>query len=148
MEPLAPGSAAPPIEGVDLDRPALVFFYKVTCPVCVLAAPVAEKLQLAYPGRIAAVGQDPEPDLEAFARTHNWTFASLRDAPPYPMSNAYEVRVVPTLFLVDAGSVLDVVESWDREGYNRVSHGLAELIGSDASIVSTPDDGLPSFRPG
>ena len=88
-----------------------------------------------------------EAKLE-FARTFGVTFASIPDAPPYPVSSTYGVRTVPTLFLVDGGTVLDVVESWDRDGYNRVSHGLAELIGADASTVSTPDDGLPPFRPG
>ena len=148
MEPISPGSAAPTIEGLDLSRPQLLFFYKVTCPVCQLAAPIAELLQQAYPGRITGVGQDGEDELRRFADAYGVGFASVRDAPPYPASNAYGVRVVPTLFLVDGGDVLDVVESWDREGFNRVSHGLAELIGADASTVSTPDDGLPSFRPG
>ena len=148
MEPLGAGSEAPPIEGIDLSQPRALWFHKVTCPVCKLAAPVAERLSSAYPGVVTGVGQDPRPELESFAREFGVGFESTVDSPPYPASDAYGIRVVPTLFLVDAGQILDVVESWDRDGYNRVSHGLAELVGTDASVVSTPDDGLPSFRPG
>jgi hypothetical protein len=46
------------------------------------------------------------------------------------------------------GTVVDVVESWDREGMNRISRVLAGLIGTDPVTVSTPDDGLPDFKPG
>jgi thiol-disulfide isomerase/thioredoxin len=147
-EPLGPGESAPEIPGADLDDPTLLFFYKVTCPVCQLAAPVAQQLQDAYPGRVVGVGQDPAPELAAFASRHGMTIPTVQDEPPYELSEAYGCRVVPTLFLVDGGIVQDVAESWDRDGYNRLSHGLAELIGADASTVSTPGDGLPSFRPG
>jgi len=148
MEPLPTGSDAPPIEGIDLSGPRLVWFYKVTCPVCQLAAPVAQRLHDAYPEAVIGIGQDPVDALRAFSARFGVAFPSMVDASPYPASTAYGVRVVPTLFLVDGGTVLDVVESWDRDGYNRVSHGFAELVGADASTVSTPEDGLPSFRPG
>jgi hypothetical protein len=52
------------------------------------------------------------------------------------------------MFLVDGGEVRDVVESWDRDGYNRVSVGLAERAGVQPVTASTEDDGLPAFRPG
>jgi len=41
-----------------------------------------------------------------------------------------------------------VVESWDRDGYNRIAKRLAQATGSPAGAVSDPGDGLPSFRPG
>jgi hypothetical protein len=56
---------------------------------------------------------------------------------------------VPTIVSVDGeGRVADVVESWDRDGYNRASRTLAELLGADAVVISEPSDGLPEFRPG
>ena len=148
MEPLAVGSAAPPFAEIDLAEPRVLFFYKVTCPVCQLAAPVMERFEQAYSGRITGVGQDPESKLRAFAADYGITFPSVVDAPPYPASRAYGVRVVPTLFLVRDGEVRDVVESWDRDGFNRAARGLAEIIGAEPTVLSTPDDGLPPFRPG
>ena len=55
---------------------------------------------------------------------------------------------MPTLVLVDSGSVTDVAESWDRDGWNRIVEGLAERRGESVQPVSRPGDGLPSFRPG
>jgi hypothetical protein len=44
--------------------------------------------------------------------------------------------------------VTDVVESWDRDGMNRVSATLGRLLGIDAEVLSEPSDGLPDFKPG
>jgi thiol-disulfide isomerase/thioredoxin len=150
MEPLAPGTRAPPLDGAELpDGPVALWFYKVTCPVCQMAAPVAEALHAAHPGRVVGVGQDPPEKLAAFSDEYGARFPSVPDLPPYVASNAWGVRVVPTAFLLDADrTIVDVVESWDREGMNRLAEGLAELSGDEASVVSDPGDGLPPFRPG
>jgi len=146
---IPPGSTAPPIPGVAFDRPKALYFYKVTCPVCQLSAPVSEAFERAYPGRIVGVGQDPPGKLGRFSGQFGLTYPFLADDPPYPVSAAYGLRVVPTLFLVDeGGTVLESVESWDREGFNRVSEHLAELTGAPPAEVSNPSDGLPPFRPG
>jgi thiol-disulfide isomerase/thioredoxin len=143
------GADAPPIDGVDLEGgPRALWFHKVTCPVCQLAAPVAERLGAAYPERLVGLGQDPEDQLRQFQSAYGTRFEVISDAPAYGVSGRYGLAVVPTLVLVDRGTVLDVVESWDRDGYNRVSARLAELIGVEPSVVSTVEDGLPSFRPG
>jgi hypothetical protein len=71
------------------------------------------------------------------------------DLPPYGVSNAYGISVVPTMYLVDAeGTVLDAVESWDLDGYRRVSERLAELVGSAPAELDAVTVGLPRFRPG
>jgi hypothetical protein len=121
----------------------------VSCPVCHQSAPVAERFEQAYPGRISGVGQDPPERLRDFATEWGVTFPSVPEQPPYPVSNAYGIRVVPTLFLVAPdGEILETVESWDREGYNAVSRRLSDLIGATFEVVSTPGDALPPFRPG
>src|SRR5919197_938469 len=99
MQEIQPGGKAPPVPGVDFTLGATaLFFYKVTCPVCQIAAPVAAKLEQAYPGRIAGIGQDPEEKLAAFDRQYGLGFDSVTDLPPYDVSNAYGVIAVPTLF--------------------------------------------------
>jgi thiol-disulfide isomerase/thioredoxin len=149
MLPLSEGSTAPAVPGLDLtDGPKAVFFYKVTCPVCQMAAPKAQGLLEAYPGRVVGVGQDPEEKLVAFDREYGMAIPWVPDVPPYDVSNAYGVRVVPTVFVVQDSTVIDTVESWDRDGYNRLSRRLAELTGSDHAEISNPGDGLPPFRPG
>jgi hypothetical protein len=148
VSPLQPGAEAPDIPGIDLQEPRAVWFHKVTCPVCQLAAPVAQRLEDAYAGRVVGVGQDPTERLEEFSGEFGMTFPVLTDEPPYSVSKAYGITTVPTLFLVQGGRITDVVESWDRDGYNRASGRLAELTGSEPTTLSDPADGLPSFRPG
>lgn len=150
MAPLAPGSVAPRLEGIDLEAaPVALFFYKVTCPVCQMAAPATEAFERAYPGRIVGIGEDPEPKIRRFSQEHGLTFPSVPDPAPYPASAAYGLRSVPTLFVVGPdGAIVETVESWDREGYNRASRRLADLTGLPYAAVSEAGDGLPPFRPG
>jgi peroxiredoxin len=149
-EPLPIGSVAPPIPGIDFSSgPTALFFYKVTCPVCQMAASPARRFEEAYPGRIRGIGQDPEEKLVEFDRTYGLGFPTVVDLPPYQVSDAYGIRAVPTTVLVAPdGSVLDLVESWDREGLNRLSKELASLIDAELVPISEPGDGLPPFRPG
>jgi len=145
------GQVAPDIPGVDFGRagPLALFFYKVTCPVCQMAAPKVQAFEDAYPGRIVGVGQDPPENLARFKAEYSMSFASLPDLPPYDVSNAYGIEAVPTMFLVNgAGTILASAESWDREGVNALSHQLADLTGSAYRSISEPGDGLPPFRPG
>jgi thiol-disulfide isomerase/thioredoxin len=149
MEPLRPGSPAPPIDGADVtDGPRAVLFYKVTCPTCQLIAPVAERLHRSFPDRLVGVGQDPREKIEQFEQELGTSFPSVADQPPYEVSNAWGIRTVPTLFVVDDGEVADVVESWDRDGWNRVAGKLGVLSGIAAESLSWEGDGLPPFRPG
>ena len=135
--------------GVAAGSPHALVFYKVTCPTCQMAAPVLDRFERAYPGRVIGVGQDPIGTLERFSAAYDMTLLSLVDEAPYDASNAYGIEHVPTLFVVDgAGNVADVVESWDRDSYNHASRTLAELLGDEAVVISEASDGLPEFRPG
>jgi hypothetical protein len=146
---LPTGARAPDVPGADLSSgPKALFFYKVTCPTCQIAAPVAERLFGTFPDRFVAVVQDPPERVEGFAEEYGTTFQSVTDAPPYELSDAFGIEVVPTLFLVEDGSVTDVVESWDRDGWNRVASRLAGALGQSLAPLSEESDGLPAFRPG
>jgi thiol-disulfide isomerase/thioredoxin len=146
--PIAPGASAPSIEGVSQDGARAIVFYKVTCPVCQMAAPKVQALADTYPERVVVVGQDPPDRLAAFGVDYGMPISPVADLPPYHASEAYGVRTVPTIFLVDGDTVVDTVEGWDRAGFNRVSGRLAELSGAAYRPVSETGDGLPPFRPG
>ena len=150
MSPLQPGAVAPAIPGLAFgDGPVGLFFFKVTCPTCQLAAPTMQGFEQAFPGRVIGVGQDPEPDLEAFGNAYAMGIRAVRDAPPYPVSDAYGIVSVPTLFLVgEDGRILETVGAWDRAGFNGVAAAMAGLTGVEAPVISRPDDGLPDFKPG
>lgn len=148
MTLLQPGTAVPPVPGVELgDGPTVLLFYKVTCPTCQMAGPAAAGLARRFPARFASVVQDPPERAEGFAHEYG-DFPSVTDAPPYAISDAFGIRVVPTLFTIEGGVVSGVVESWNRDAWNEVAARLAESEGAPAELVSSPDDGLPPFRPG
>ncbi len=144
------GDPAPSLPGVTFgEGPVGVFFYKVSCPTCQVAAPKMAAFEQAYPGRVIGIGQDPADELARFSRDYAMGIRSIEDAPPYPLSDAYAIVSVPTLYLVgDDGRLLETVGTWDRPGFNRVAQRLAELTGADPVLVSTPGDGLPDFKPG
>jgi hypothetical protein len=150
MPPPAVGTPAPPVPGIDFSSgPTTLFFYKVTCPVCQMAAPSIATFETAYPGGITGIGQDPPEKLDAFGRTYGLTFESMPESPPYPVSEAYGIRVVPTLVLVGAGGLVEAVaESWDRGAVNGLSRRMAELLDAPFATISREGDGLPAFRPG
>ena len=138
---IAIGDAAPLVPGVTFgEGPMALVFYKVTCPVCQMAAPKVDAMARAYPGRVVGVGQDPPDELERFGREFGMDVPAVPDLPPYDVSK---------LIVIDgAGEVADAVISWDRTGYNRASARLAEFLGVEPAPVSDSSDGLPPFRPG
>lgn len=150
MSPLAVGDIAPPVPGVRFgEGPVGLFFFKVTCPTCQMAAPAMRRFEEASPGRVTGVGQDPMPALDRFADAFDLGIGSVEDPPPYVVSDAYAVVSVPTLYLVgEDGRMLDVVGAWDRDGFNRVASTIADLTGSEPVVISAPGDGLPAFKPG
>lgn len=146
---IAPGSLAPDVAGVSVPGPRALVFYKTTCSVTRMAGPPIARFAEAYPGAVVGVGQDPPGELAAFATDVGWGFPQVPDLPPYAASKAFRIASAPTVIVVDGdGTVADVVESWDRDGLNRVSGVLAGLLGAEAVTVSTADDGLPDFKPG
>jgi peroxiredoxin len=150
---LRPGDAAPSFSLPEIDGagtvddpwregPVVLAFFKVTCPVCRMAAP---KVRAMADGgaRVVGVGQDPRPALVAYRDRFDQLVPTVPDTAPYPVSSAYGLAAVPTLFLVGPdGVVADAVAGWDREGWNRVA------AAAGASPVSADGDGLPPFRPG
>jgi len=143
------GARAPHVDGVETTGPHALVFYKTTCSVTEMAGAPLARLGDAYPGAVTGVGQDPQRDLNAFAREHAWGFPQVTDLAPYVASDAYGIASAPTVVVVDAeGRVAHVVESWDRDGINRASTALARLLGTEPETLSSPGDGLPPFKPG
>jgi peroxiredoxin len=150
---LAPGDRAPSLELPDAatgesvtdpwrEGPVVLAFFKTTCPVCQMAAPKVQALADAGV-RVVAVGEDAPTAIRTYAERHGQKVTTLSEAAPYPVSDAFGIDTVPTLFRVDEdGTARDAVVSWDRDGWNR----FAEAAGGTA--VSEEGDGLPPFRPG
>jgi len=83
--------------------PVVLVFFKVSCPTCQYALPFYERLFKAYKNHqvtLVGVSQNDAQDTAAFAREFGVHFPLLLDeSSRYPVSNAYGLTNVPTIFL-------------------------------------------------
>ncbi|MGI8992654.1 MAG: peroxiredoxin family protein [Bryobacteraceae bacterium] len=85
--------------------PALLAFFKISCPVCQFTWPFLERL---YRGsgesapQLIGISQDDAEATAAFNERFGATFPTLLDTPSrnYPAGTAYRIANVPSLFLV------------------------------------------------
>ena len=161
--PLAPGAAAPSFKLLDGERtprslteltaagPALLVFFKTSCPTCRLAFPVIGELQRRYGDAVpvVAVTQTDLATTMPWLAEHGFAGPVLDDERDrFQVSNAYAVRSVPTLVLVDDGRVVATSEGWDRDRMNRWAADLGAATGREAPPVSVEGDGRPVYKPG
>jgi len=163
---LAPGTIAPPFDlaagdgdrarislaDLNAEGPALLAFFKSSCPVCRLSFPIWGELARRYGTAVAvvAVSQDPLAKARSWLDEADFLAPVVDDSDGFATSRAYGVDTVPTLVLVGAdGRIVDASQGWDRKRANDLDLTLAELTGlPSAGPVSTASDGLPAYRPG
>ena len=100
--------------------PALLAFFKISCPVCQFTFPFLERIHqglMEQRLRVYAVSQNDAEDTEAFNRRFGVTFPTLLDPEDenFPASNAYGISSVPTMILVETNGTI----SRALEGFNR-----------------------------
>ena len=130
-------------------RVQAVFFFKVSCPTCPLAAPAVERLRKAYPGLdVVAVSQDSEGETQEWMRQQGLdASAAVVEGEKYPASTAFGLEAVPTLVLLDGnGAIAAAQEGWSRDGYDALAKEAARLVGAPPVAIA-PAEG-PAFRPG
>ena len=149
----APSFTLPAVEGGEAvadpwvtDSPSestLVAFFKTSCPVCKMVAPMLTKL--AEGGvRVVAVGQDPPDAIAEYSESQGQRVPALSEAPPYAASESYGLEAVPTIFVIGGdGEIRQAIAGWNRDTWNE----LAATLGL-AEPLSSPYDGLRAFRPG
>jgi peroxiredoxin len=165
MPALAAGVEAPDIQLSFLDGtkfsldnalkqgPVVAAFFKVNCPVCQLAFPYVERIYKAYKamGKVTLVGvsQNDNSDTQAFSRHFGVTFPVLLDAKGYPVSNAYGLTNVPTIFLISPQREIEAsIVSWSKADMEELNRTLAKISGVLAAQIFTASDHVPDFKPG
>src|SRR3954469_24206813 len=81
-------------------KPALLAFFKVSCPVCQFTFPFLERMYKKFGGEgvsFLAISQDDARATKEFARQYGMTFPIALDEKGYPASNAYGLSMVPTI---------------------------------------------------
>lgn len=164
MAALPPGSEAPPFQLQDAignawdlaqafaGGPAVLAFFKVTCPTCKLAFPYLEKLNQAYGDCVPFLGvaQDPGEAAVAFARELGpATFPLLIDDAPYPISVQYGLTNVPTVFAVEpGGKIAQTLVGFSKKDLQGLAEWLAERADRLIAPLFPAGDPAPAFQPG
>jgi peroxiredoxin len=111
--------------------PVVLAFFKVSCPICQYAFPFLERLERAYGHRgvrLIGVSQDDPRHTAAFTKEFGITFPVLldeRDA--YPVSNAYGLTNVPSLFWIAQDGKIEVSSvGWVKADFTEISRKMAE----------------------
>lgn len=125
------------------EGPVVLAFFKTSCPVCKMVAPMLTKLSEGGV-RVVTIGEDPPHAITQYNEAHDQQVPALSQDAPYSVSAAYGLEAVPTLFLIaEDGEIHQAIAGWNRDTWNALA---AELGLSEP--LSTPDDGLRPFRPG
>ena len=139
----APSVALDEIADILSRGPALIVLYKISCPVCQLALPFLERIA-AGSLQVVAFSQDDERGTQRFRDTFHLTMPTLldREKAGYPVSNAFGISLVPSLFLVEPDGAISLAS----EGF--VKRDL-EAIGQRAGVVPfRPEDNVPEWKAG
>jgi len=156
---IAPGFSLRALDGKEyslgklLQRgPVVAAFFKVSCPVCQFTFPFLERLYKRYGSDDVAflgVSQDNAADTKDFARKFAVTFPILLDEKNYPVSNAYGLTSVPTIFLIDTeGAVKVSCMGFGKNDLETIAKELAERRKISLAPVFAANESVPAHKPG
>jgi peroxiredoxin len=133
--------------------PVLAAFFKISCPVCQFAFPFLDRIYRAHGNKnvtIVGISQNGPKDTAAFMKEYDITFpVLLDDTGKYPVSNAYGLTNVPTLFWIAQDGEIEVSSvGWSRADIEAINRKAAEAGGEPPIPVFQPDESVPEFRAG
>lgn len=132
--------------------PVVAAFFKISCPVCQFTFPFLERLHKRYgSGDVSFLGvsQDDARDTKEFASEYDVTFPLLLDENGYPVSNAYGLTNVPTIFLIDPDGKIKVSSmGFDKRDLETIARELAERRKIALTPLFRPDEVIPANKPG
>jgi peroxiredoxin len=143
--------------------PLVLAFFKVSCPTCQYAFPFLERLHQAYGHRpsgqrasgdknvtLVGVSQNNPKDTAAFTKEFGVTFpVLLDDMEKYPVSNAYGLTNVPTLFWIAQNGEIEVSSvGWVKAEFSEINRRMAESGKIALAAVFKPGEDVRDFRAG
>ncbi len=132
--------------------PVVAAFFKISCPVCQFAFPFLERLFRRYGEdgvTFVGISQDDARATKEFCKEYGVTFPALIDESGYPVSNAYGLTNVPTVFLVDTDGTVKVSSvGFDKKDLETIAKELAEHKRMAPAVLFRPDEVVPDHKPG
>jgi peroxiredoxin len=132
--------------------PVALAFFKISCPVCQFTFPFLQRISERFAGQgasVIAVSQDDARSTKEFNQEYGVTFPTLLDDNGYPVSNAYGLTNVPTLFLISPdGTVKVSAMGFDKAALETISNEFAQHRKLATSPLFLPDEIVPAYKPG
>jgi len=133
--------------------PVLAAFFKVSCPTCQYTFPFLERIYKANGNKnatIVGISQNEKKDTAAFMKEYGVTFpVLLDDTKTYPISNAYGLTNVPSIFWIAQDGEIEISSvGWDRHEIEDMSRKAAEATGDRAKSIFQPGESVADFRAG
>jgi peroxiredoxin len=165
MSALTPGTKAPDFELKAMDGkrfalreelakgPVVLAFFKVSCPTCQYAFPFLERLERAYGRtgvRLFGISQNDPKQTAAFTKEFGITFPMLLDdTENYPVSNAYGLTNVPTIYWIATDSEIEVSSvGWVKADFEQLGRKMAESMNTELVALFKPAEDVRDFRAG
>jgi len=156
----APGFSLKSLEGKEyslekmLEKgPAVVAFFKVSCPVCQYTFPFLQRIAERYANdsaTVIGVSQDDAASTKAFNKEYGITFTTLLDDPvKYAVSNDYGLSMVPTIFLIEPdGRVKISSMGFDKSDLEKIATELSTHRNAAAVPLFRSNEVIPASKPG
>jgi peroxiredoxin len=134
-------------------RPVVLAFFKVSCPTCQYTFPFLERLYKAYGNKgvtMVGVSQNDAKETGAFIKEFGVTFPVLLDEiGNYPVSNAYGLTNVPTIFWIAQDGEIEISSvGWVKADFEQINRKLAEAGKAAPALVFRPGEDVRDFRAG
>jgi peroxiredoxin len=165
MTALATGTKAPDftlnsLDGKQFSRadtlsrgPVVLAFFKVSCPTCQYAFPFFERLYQAYARKgvtLVGISQNEAKDTATFSKQFGVTFPILLDdTNSYPVSNAYGLTNVPTLFWIAPDGEIELTSvGWVKADFEQVNRKMADAGKTAPAAMFQPGEDVREVRAG
>jgi peroxiredoxin len=133
--------------------PVVLAFFKVSCPTCQYAFPFLQRLEQAYGHkgvRIIGVSQNDPRETANFTKEFGVSFpVLLDDTKTYPVSNAYGLTNVPTIFWIAEDGNIEVSSvGWVKADFEAISRKMAAAASATPAAIFQPGEDVRDFRAG
>ena len=165
MTALAPGTQAPDFTLPSMDDkpfslraalargPVLAAFFKISCPTCQYAFPFLQRIHEAHENKavtIVGISQNTKKDTAAFIKEYGISFpVLLDDTHSYPVSNAYGLTNVPTIFWIAPDGDIEISSvGWVRIEMEEFNQRAAQALSEATKPLFLPEEHIADFRAG
>jgi peroxiredoxin len=133
--------------------PVVVAFFKISCPVCQYTFPFLERIYKAHGGKnvtMVGVSQNERKDTAEFVKEYGVTFPILLDdTHTYPVSNAYGLTNVPSIFWIGQDGEIEISSvGWDRKEIEEINQKAAKTNDDGPKPVFHAGEEVADFRAG